>query len=136
MTLTPTYFRCVVVASVLFAIGGAVIEGAFDLVPEALRVAEFEATPTEFTTPMLIAVVGGGAAAVAAIVGLVGLLKLRPWGRRLSLISTILLVAVYPFVGAIVVSGAAATANTISSVLWGAALAMAYFSPLSARFDG
>ncbi len=136
MKPTPSVFRFLIVASVAFAIAGAVIDGTLNLVPETLRQAELEITPIGFTTSTFVASIGAGLAAAAAIAGIVGLLLFRPWGRRMSLVATAVLLVTYPFLGVVVASAPASTAYERSSMLWGAVLAMAYFSPLGARFDG
>jgi hypothetical protein len=126
----------VVIASVLFAIGGAVIDAVLpDLVPQSVRSAEVDATPAEFTLPLLIAGTGAILTIVLGIAALVGLLCFRRWGRVVALTVTVLASITYPFLGFVVSSGLALVAYELSSMSWGAVLAMAYFSPLSARFD-
>jgi hypothetical protein len=70
----------------------------------------------------------------AALAGSVGMLLFKHWARSLSLWSTAFLLVYLPFVGSIVESGLAASLYEASSMLWGAALAAAYFSTLRQRF--
>lgn len=73
---------------------------------------------------------------VGAVVGMVGLLLLKPWSRGLSLWLTVLSVMSYPFLGPALYSGWGFMMTEVAMMLWGAALAMAYFSELKGRFDG
>lgn len=75
-----------------------------------------------------------GAFAVAWVVGLVGLFRFRPWGRSISLYSTLAGLAVYPFLGNSLSSAWEDVFYESSMMLWGAILALAYYSPVSARF--
>jgi hypothetical protein len=70
----------------------------------------------------------------AAIAGYVGLFLWRPWGRTLSLATTVLGFVMYPLVGPTVASWLESSLLDISNIAWGALLALAYFSPVSARF--
>ena len=81
------------------------------------------------------AFLGGAAAFLAAVfTGLAGLFLFRRWGRTLSLHTTLVGFLVFPFFGPVVSSGLGSSLMEASSVLWGAVLACAYFSPASARF--
>ena len=68
------------------------------------------------------------------LVALVGLFRFKRWGRSLALYSTILSLLIYPFVGADLSSGLESALYETHATLWGAILAIAYFSPISARF--
>lgn len=71
---------------------------------------------------------------VAWLVGLVGLFRFKSWGRSLSLYSTVASLLAYPLMGSSVSWGAESSFYESSTLLWGAILAIAYFSPVSARF--
>jgi hypothetical protein len=71
---------------------------------------------------------------VAVLAGLVGLFRFSSWGRSLSLYTTIGGFLLFPFLGPAISSGLGASLTEACSVLWGAVLACAYFSPVSARF--
>ena len=72
---------------------------------------------------------------IAAVVGVVGFFLFKPWGRALSLYTSVLGVFITPFLGSFAASGLSSTLSETSFTLWGAALAMAYFSSASERFD-
>jgi len=68
------------------------------------------------------------------LVGLVGLFRFKRWGRSLSLYSTIATILSYPFMGSSLSWGVESGLYESSGMLWGAILAIAYFSPVSSRF--
>jgi hypothetical protein len=70
-----------------------------------------------------------------ALAGTAGLFLFRRWGRRLSTWTSILALSTYPFLGPFLHSGWGTLCIDASMMLWGAALAMAYFSPIRARFE-
>jgi hypothetical protein len=75
-----------------------------------------------------------GALIAAWLMGLVGLLLFKRWGRTLSLYSTLAEFVVYPFQGPSISSALESTFLEASILLWGVVLALAYFSTVSARF--
>lgn len=97
----------------------------------------------DLSKPEYLALLGViGALVVAYLVGAVGMYFFRPWGRSLSLWATITL----SLVSAIMLllgfsetpylrSGWEGWLTALSDMLWGATLAMAYWSPVSARFQ-
>jgi hypothetical protein len=70
----------------------------------------------------------------AIIAGIVGLYRLKRWGRSLSLATTIGFSLLIPFSGPMVASGLEDSLWELSSILWGAVLALAYYSPVAAGF--
>ena len=72
---------------------------------------------------------------VASLVAFVGLYFFKRWARTTNLVLSALLILVAPALGHIVLSGIAQGLGEIALLLWGAVLAMAYFSPLSERFE-
>ena len=72
---------------------------------------------------------------LATVAGVVGLFLFKGWGRSLSLYSTIAAFLLYPLLGPTLYSPLEETLYEISSLLWGAILAMAYWSPFSHRFS-
>jgi hypothetical protein len=81
--------------------------------------------------------VGGIAIAllIGTIVATIGLYRFRPWAPRLTLITTALTLLLTPFLGTFTQSGVAVALMELSSLLWGAVLSIAYFSPLANRFE-
>jgi hypothetical protein len=70
---------------------------------------------------------------VMTVAGLVGLFLFRRWGRSLSLYSTIACLLLYFFSGAAVLSALESVLYQASNFLWGAILALSYYSPIAAR---
>lgn len=71
---------------------------------------------------------------IAAFVGLIGIFLFKRWGRTLSLYSTALGFIIVPFLGPSASSGLSYALDEASFTLWGAVLALAYFSPISELF--
>jgi urea transporter len=132
-----TVFRTLIVSSLVLSLVGGFIDLVFPgLVPESLAKA-YEAY-TEAEAPMSVIIVAGVLSVVVmllAIVATVGLLLLQSWARSLALWSTALSVLIYPLLGALLQSGVSAALLTISVALWGAALAMTFYSDLKSRFQ-
>jgi hypothetical protein len=64
-----------------------------------------------------------------------GLLFFKPWARTGSLLTTVIAVVFYPFLGPTVMSGSAMLFSEVAAILWGSVLSAAYFSSLSHRFE-
>lgn len=72
----------------------------------------------------------------AMVASVVGLYRFRPWGRTLSLWLTLAPLPLAFLGGPLLESPLESSLSDIASMLWGAIVAVAYFSPLSARFAG
>ena len=77
-------------------------------------------------------VIGGFAA--TWIVGLIGLFYFKPWARSLSLYSTLAGFLIFPLSGPSLFSAIELGLADGASILWGAILAISYFSPIRDRF--
>lgn len=133
-----TIFRWFVVLSLVLGVAGALldlfvpglvppsIQGAYDAFVEADEGSMIGSIALAVLM-LLIVMVG--------LVGLVALLLLKPWGRSISLWTTVLAPVAYPALGPVVYSGWSSMLTEISMVLWGAALAMCYFSELRVHFE-
>jgi hypothetical protein len=133
-----TIFRFLVVASIVIAVLGTsldlVVPGLLPAVLEDAYEAHVAAEEPMMSRAltligfMLVLLIG-------SVVGTIGLLLFKPWGRQLSLWLSVLAVLSYPFLGPIVNSGWATMLHNTSIMLWGAALAMAYFAEIKVRFE-
>jgi hypothetical protein len=127
-------FRCLVVASIGLQVCAGVVDFLLPgLVPMALaRAAEAEPLHPVFDhwwfTGLLICW------AAVVVTSAAGLLFFKRWGRTLSLWSTAVGFAFYSVMGTGAYSGLSSAFTEASSLLWGAALAVAFFSPLQERF--
>lgn len=72
--------------------------------------------------------------AVATFAGLAGMFLFKAWARRFSLYATLAGLCLMPFLGTTVMSWLDSTLWECAGLLWGAILALAYYSPLSSRF--
>lgn len=66
---------------------------------------------------------------------LAGLYLFKPWGRKFSLATTLLGLPINVLLGTSVYTPIEAMFYDASSMLWGAILAVAYFSPVKTRFE-
>lgn len=132
--MSPTLFRLTVVLSLLLPLVAIGVDVVFPgLIPQGVEKAtEIESVPSVFENWWFIAATV--AIVAAALAGAGGMLLFKRWARRTSLWCTLLLLLYYPFTGNTVQSGVAASMNEASSMLWGAAMAMAYFSAIRIRF--
>lgn len=133
-----TVFRFMVVASIVTAILGGFVDAIVpSLLPAALGDA-YEAYAATDDPTLSHALALGGVALVMIIAGVastIGLLLFKPWSRQLSLWFSVVATLGYPFFGPTVYSGWAAMLTETSMMLWGAALAMAYFAEIKVRFE-
>ena len=131
-------FRGFIVLGVLLSVLGAAVDL---LVPGSVpaELAEAYASVSAIEDATLISLAGLSvfalALAIVGIVALIGLYFFKRWGRRLSLAITVISVLIYPALGPAVYSGWALMLTVSSVMLWGAVLAMAYFSVLQSRFE-
>jgi len=134
--MSPTAFRALIVCSVVAGLAGSALDALVpDLLAAELSAAINNQPPPRFVEDHPFAVfVPVAALALASIAGAIGLLFYKRWARSLSLWATLGLLAMLPFFGSTAASGWTEALMELSSMTWGAVLALAYFSPLAARF--
>ena len=133
--MSPTIFRSLIIFSVLLGIASAAIDSIVpDLIPDSLTKAyENVPTPTLFENSLWLAFLV--ILLLLATVSTVGMLFFKRWARMLSLYTNVLGYVMYPFFGITLASGWANAFSELSAAIWGAVLAIAYFSSLSERFE-
>lgn len=132
-----TIFRLMIVVGFCLAITGAFLDMVVPgIVPPVLEDA-YDAYSAEEPEPAHLLLLGVLLLLVfiAGLASTIGLFFLKPWSRRVALWVTVLAVVIYPFFGASVCSGWASMLIDSSSMLWGAVLAMAFFSELKVHFE-
>lgn len=133
--MTITRFRLLLILSAILplaAIAMAFLPGGYS---QALSDAyASEPVPWLFEKEWVALAVGLVALAVT-IAGFVGLFLLKRWGRALSLYVTVLCLPLYLLTGPTLASPIEAMVNDASMLVWGACLALAYFSPIGARIE-
>ena len=136
--IAARFFRALVLVSVLIGLASAAVDWLWPaLLPLEWQRLWDEAPPPwmpENETLWIVIGVVLGAYVLALPVATVGMCLFKPWGRSLSLWGTVLAAPVMVWLGPTMASGLASAMLELSSMLWGAALALAYFSPLAARF--
>jgi hypothetical protein len=134
MPASVVLFRALLIASLATGFVGAFLDMVFPgLVPESIAHA-FEALPPPpslalFGAGALVLVTFGGSVAAA-----IGLYFFQPWARPLAVWMTALGLLFHPLLGVSMQSGWAQLLLDLSSVLWGAVLAMSFVSSVSGRF--
>ena len=131
--MTDTRYRTLLWLYVALMVA-AIASVFFPNYSEALSVAYEKEPETWLMSNLWVA--GGllGGLVVAWLVGLVGLFRFKSWARTLSLYSTLASFLVYPLLGASLSSGLESTLFEASTTVWGAILALSYFSAVSSRF--
>ena len=71
----------------------------------------------------------------AIVAGLVGLFRFKRWGRALSLYSTVAGLCLHLLIGPTLQSPIENVLIELCTLLWGAILALSYWSPTARRFD-
>ncbi len=131
-----TRFRMFLIASTLLpvaTIAAAFLPGGYT---QALSDA-YASEPVPWLFQNEFVAIGIGAAALAiTIAGYVGLFLLKRWGRTLSLGITLLGLPLYLLSGPTLMSPFEAMLSDTSWMVWGACLALAYYSPVAARMEG
>jgi hypothetical protein len=115
------------------------LDVSFDgLIPRTLKVSydawETSARPSDSAMQWAIVLFGFGLF-VVGIVATFGLIFFKRWGRVLAIGQSLLAVAFYPIWGSVIMSGWTEMLSLTSEMLWGAGLAMAYFSDIKERFQ-
>jgi len=133
--MSPTRFRGLVLFSVLLEIGSATVDLLIpDLLSNSLSQAlENEPLPSVLNN-LWLSFLLFVPWLVITLVSTVGLLFFKGWARTLSLYSTVFSLGLYPFLGPALTSGWSSALSEASFMIWGAVLALAYYSPLADRF--
>jgi hypothetical protein len=133
--MTITRFRVYLIASALLAIAAVATVFLPDGYSSVLADAYANEPPSWLFENEAVAIGVGITTLVIAIVGFVGLFLLKRWGRAVSLGITVLSFPVYLLTGPTLSSPLEAMLTDASTLVWGACLALAYYSPVAARFD-
>lgn len=132
--ITKPIFRVIVVVAVLSALFSVFLSLAGErLLPVELQYYLQRAAAQEAERGMAILALGIPILVVSVVVA-VGLFLFWPWSRPLALIVTVASVVFTPVAGPIVESGWVGMFSELSSLLWGAVLASAYWSPIKDHF--
>lgn len=134
--MTPSHFRALIVISVAAGLAGSLVDLLFpSLVSSSLSTAiENEGPPAFFSESPWLLLLLVAPVLIGGVAGTIGLFFFRRWARTLSVLTLGLGIAATPFLGPSLYSGLSYALIEIASTAWGAALAMAYFSPISSFF--
>jgi hypothetical protein len=135
MPVSSKLFRGLMIGSLALTVLAFITDLVFPrLIPEGVRFAEevyWNEMPSGVFTFRLIVFV---AYVVASLIAFVGLYQFKRWARTANLVLTGLIILFAPAMGHILLSGVAQGLADVALLLWGAVLALAYFSSISQRF--
>lgn len=133
--MSPKLFRYTLIAYVALAIFGGIFDVVFPTALPGVLAHAQEANDTNLSSITLILLgILGLIVGVGGITATIGLYLFRPWAPRLAVVVTVLALFVWPLLGVDVASGWSVALTSLSTTLWGAILALAYFSPIKAQF--
>jgi len=132
--MTVIRYRLILVASVAAALMSAGLSLITSWLPPELRAYVEAANDAPLTPTEVVAGSLGVLSGVAALVACFGLWRFRLWGRPLAVIATALGLAAGLGFGPAVQSVWAQFVYDTGGLLWGALLAVSYWSALSDRF--
>jgi hypothetical protein len=136
--MTSVKFRFLIILSVLCPLASAFAGMYAAELDMSLRLkSAFDAEPTPLAMlPLWQSAALGFATMLLVVVSTLGLYAFRRWGRTLSLWSMALIMPVTWMTGPILQAPLESALDMTSSMLFGAVLALAYWSPVSVRFEG
>ena len=134
--MTTQQFKGLLISSVILGVGAGTIDLMLpQLLPEPFASAQsLQNAAVSESSLALVQFAFAIAILICLVASSVGLYLFRSWGRPLAVGTTLAGVALLPFAGAVADSGLASAMAELSSMLWGAVLAVAYFSSLSKNF--
>lgn len=133
--MTRKQFRALILVYVVLIVASGIsafLPGGYS---QALSDA-FDNEPTPLFLENLWLLLGLGVPfALAGLAGLYGLFMIKRWGRLLSLYTTVAGLVFLPFFGPSLYGGLQTALSGAASMLWGAILALSYFSSIGASFS-
>ena len=133
--MTKNYFRVLIILHVLFIAAAIVVAFIPDMYSAALASAYNSEPESWIITSEWLTLVIIIPLLLISIISIIGLFFFKHWGRTLSLYSTVAITVISLSLGPSVVSALESTLLEISTLIWGAVLALAYYSPISTKFD-
>ena len=134
--MTPKLFRDLLIAYLILSIFSVMLNQVFSaLIPEDILHARHDYYENLSALSKISALSFSLVSFMGGIVSVIGLYLFRPWAPRLAVIITILTFFIWPIQGIIVATGYSPVLSSLSTTVWGAILAIVYFSPLKERFS-
>ena len=128
-------FRGLMLTALVLALLDLVVTFALpELVPEPLRQADEQITDGVSTAALTIKVIIFIAFVSACIVAFVGLYRFRPWAPITNVVLSVASLFIWLVLGYNLSSGLAQALSDAASMVWGAVLALAYFTPIRSKF--
>jgi hypothetical protein len=152
MTITPRIFRIAVITTFVLDLLSFVTKQYFpELIPVILQTADKEANAAfihiiegfVFSPAIIPICLGLGLFLIAILASMIGLILFKKWARSLVfglqaiglLVMPLVIYLVSPLTTHTVLSVVEQEFELLNVFLWGAILAVAYFSPIAQRFE-
>jgi hypothetical protein len=133
-TMSKSHFRNLILLYAILVIASLIASSIPGVYSKELSDA-MEREPMPWIAEEFWPLIFGLPLVVATVAGLWGLYLFKPWGRTLSLYTTAAGLALFPFLGPSLSGGLESAFYEASSLVWGAVLTLAYYSPpISAEF--
>lgn len=137
--MNANYFRALIVFSLLTSFAANLVDNLFPSLLAGLSDNAFASTHPPLISWVFdhvsISMAMSAIYILFMLASLIGLLMLKPWGRTLALLMTVINICAIPFIGPNYFSGLAYAFFEVSAMSWGAALTLAYFSSISQHFQ-
>lgn len=132
--ITKTSFRVLLVSAVACELFATILSLTTEAFLPAEHLAYLQKTAANVGEREIAVLALGVPALLLGILAAIGLYKFWPWARTLAFVVTVLGVGLSPLVEVVVELGWVVMFSGAASLLWGAVLALAYFSPISENF--
>ena len=132
--MTKIHFRILIMLRVAFVAAGIAVAFVPDMYSPALAFAYSNEPEPWIITSQWLSLATLVPLTLLTILAIVGLFFFKHWGRALSLYGTIAITLLSASFGPSVESAIESALLDVSILLWGAILALAYYSPVSSMF--
>jgi hypothetical protein len=132
--MSKSQFRFLVLIQIAFTFATIAVTFIPNLYSPALELAYMSEPQNWLTAKLWLALAISIPLILLIFIGIFGLYFFKPWGRSLSAYTTLATAILIPFFGPTLKSAIESSLNYVSTLLWGAILALAYYSPLNALF--
>jgi uncharacterized RDD family membrane protein YckC len=137
--MNTSQFRYLLTAYFLLSLAGIIFDFVFpSTIPneylQAKAILNKNESNQETTIAYGVLIIALVICLIGNIVAFIGLFWFHTWARRISVITTVILILASPAVGASLSSGWASAFSELAATLWGVILAIAYLTPIKENF--
>lgn len=132
--MTENRFRLLILLYLIFSIVTLVVSLTASYSDALSAAFEQETANVMLQSPWVLLGLGSLLLLIAWLVALAGLLLFKRWARGWALYTSLALLTLHPLTGPSLSSGLENALLETTNLLWGAILALAYFSPIAESF--